>query len=457
MLMASNPPVHAALPCVTTPIPLPMTVRRTLLALAALFALTSSAGAQDPNSQPPASGLPGTINVYLDCNFCDSDFLRDEITYVNWVRDRAVADVHVLVTQQGTGGGGAENVFNFIGLRGFAGLVDTLKYVSSANAVADDRRRGHLRTIKIGLVPYLARTTAAERMTISVTPLANAAAAAAPQRDPWHAWVFTVSANGFMSGEAAYKSFFGYYDLQVSRTTTAWKTVFGGESTYDDNKYTVEGGAADGSDTTLVNIQRNWNAFGTQYRALGQHWSAGVTGTLGSNNYSNQDRYMRAKVGVEYNLFPYKESNRRQLRAQYGAGVAYYDYIDTTINFKTTQTEPIHYAAILGSATQPWGSLNGQLSHNALLRDPSKRSTRINGSVSVRVIKGLRFNMGGSYSWIHDQLYLPKGTASTEEVLIRQRALKTSYSYFGNFGLSYTFGSIFNNVVFPRFSGNDVF
>jgi hypothetical protein len=135
----------------------------------------------------------------------------------------------------------------------------------------------------------------------------------------------------------------------------------------------------------------------------------------------------------------------------------HYDYTDTTIYLKTSQTEPIHYGAILASATQPWGSLNGQVTHNALLRDGSKRSTRLNGSTNVRIIKRLRFNVGGSYSWIHDQLYLPKGDLTTENVLLRQRALKTSYSYFFNFGLSYTFGSIFNNVVFPRFSGNDVF
>jgi hypothetical protein len=434
-----------------------MTVRRTLLALAAFFVASMPAKAQDQNAQPPAPDLPATISVYLDCNFCDFNFLRDEITYVNWVRDRSVADVHLLVTEQSTGGGGAEYVFTFIGLRGFSRMVDTLKSVTSANATSDDRRRSHLRTIKIGLVPYLSRTAVAERMTISVPPLTSATATV-PKRDKWHAWVFTISGNGFTSGEAAYKSFFGYYDVEASRTTAKWKSVFGGEFTYDDNKYTVEGGNAAGDgDTTFVTIQRNWNAYATQYKALGEHWSTGVTGSLGSNTYSNQDRYMRAKYGIEYNLFPYKESNRRQLRAQYGIGVAHYDYSDTTIYLKTSQTEPIHYAAILASATQPWGSLNGTVTHNALIRDGSKRSTRINGNTSIRIVKGLRFNVGGSYSWIHDQLYLPKGNLTTENVLLRQRALKTSYSYYANFGLSYTFGSIFNNVVFPRFSGNDVF
>ena len=46
------------------------------------------------------------------------------------------------------------------------------------------------------------------------------------------------------------------------------------------------------------------------------------------------------------------------------------------------------------------------------------------------------------------------GAASTEEVLLRQRQLRTSFSYSTNFGFSYQFGSIFNNVVNPRFGGS---
>jgi hypothetical protein len=51
-------------------------------------------------------------------------------------------------------------------------------------------------------------------------------------------------------------------------------------------------------------------------------------------------------------------------------------------------------------------------------------------------------------------VYLPKGEASDEEVLVRRRQLATNYLYFAEFGISYSFGSIFNNIVNPRMSGN---
>jgi len=55
-------------------------------------------------------------------------------------------------------------------------------------------------------------------------------------------------------------------------------------------------------------------------------------------------------------------------------------------------------------------------------------------------------------SIIHDQLSIAKGVgASLEEVLLRRKQLETNYNYYLSIGLSYTFGSIFTNVVNPRF------
>ena len=43
---------------------------------------------------------------FLTVGFGDIDFVRREVTFVDWVRDRADADVHVLVTSQRTASGG---------------------------------------------------------------------------------------------------------------------------------------------------------------------------------------------------------------------------------------------------------------------------------------------------------------------------------------------------------------
>ena len=54
--------------------------------------------------QPDGSAA---VRVFLDCGYrCDFDYLRTEIPFVNYVRDRLDAQVHVLVTRENTGSGG---------------------------------------------------------------------------------------------------------------------------------------------------------------------------------------------------------------------------------------------------------------------------------------------------------------------------------------------------------------
>jgi hypothetical protein len=75
------------------------------------------------------------------------------------------------------------------------------------------------------------------------------------------------------------------------------------------------------------------------------------------------------------------------------------------------------------------------------------------GETDITLFRGFSFTLNGSASRIHDQLYLSKDEATPEEILVRQRQLLTSYRYFLSVGVRYTFGSIYNNVVNPRFNG----
>ena len=71
-----------------------------------------------------------TLKVFVDCEECDFDFLRREIPFVHYVRDRRLAQVHILVTDQPTGSGGQEFRLQFIGQGTFAGQDGELRYTS---------------------------------------------------------------------------------------------------------------------------------------------------------------------------------------------------------------------------------------------------------------------------------------------------------------------------------------
>jgi hypothetical protein len=112
----------------------------------------------EPQDQPKAIDRTDALRVFLDCEACDENYLRTEITFINDVRDRKEADLHVLVTTQPTGGGGTEYTLKFIGLERFAGIEQTLQYVAAQTNTEDETRRGFAQVFKLGLVRYVAET-----------------------------------------------------------------------------------------------------------------------------------------------------------------------------------------------------------------------------------------------------------------------------------------------------------
>ena len=59
--------------------------------------------------------------------------------------------------------------------------------------------------------------------------------------------------------------------------------------------------------------------------------------------------------------------------------------------------------------------------------------------------------MNGRFSWIRDQLFIPAADISDEERLLQRRRLASNFDWDMGIGLSFQFGSIFNNVVNNRF------
>jgi hypothetical protein len=67
-----------------------------------------------------------------------------------------------------------------------------------------------------------------------------------------------------------------------------------------------------------------------------------------------------------------------------------------------------------------------------------------------RIVRGLELGFDVGYTKLQDQINLSRGAATPQQVLLRLRDLATGYEYFGSINLSYTFGSVFQNVVNPR-------
>src|SRR6059036_474224 len=200
------------------------------LAAACAFAVSPLA-AQDTARAAQDSAL----RVFLDCpnSNCDFDYYRTEITFVNWVRDRQLAQVHVLVTAQQTGGG-QEYTLTFIGLERFAGAEDTLHYLSHAADTQDDVRKGLGQVLRLGLVRFAARTPVAPHLEITYSAPAQTAAAV---KDRWNFWVMNVGLSSFLRGEETQSFANLNTSLSANRITEKWKIRLSVNAYYSESNF----------------------------------------------------------------------------------------------------------------------------------------------------------------------------------------------------------------------------
>jgi hypothetical protein len=378
--------------------------------------------------------------VFLDCHQCDMDFIRNEITFVNFVRERQTADVHILVTIQLTGSGGREYSLEFIGQNAYYDIRNTLRYVSNQTDTDDEQRRGLVRVLKMGLVPYAAKTAVGDFLNINfekkVPPEVT--------EDIWNSWVFSVGVSGSVSGEKSkdFASASGYFS--ANRVTPERKLRMGVSGSLSRSKFDLASGP--------ITSSADSESFGGLYViSLSDHWSVGSWLSVYSSSYSNVALAVNPAPAVEYNYFNYAESTRKQLRFLYRLGYSFNRYHEETVFRKTRESVLAQTLSVTVEIKQPWGNISSSLSGSTFLTDLAKNRVEFWSGVYLNLFRGLAISFNGSYSRIHDQISLPLTAASEEEILLGRKMLPTSFSYGMSVGVSYTFGSIYTNVVNPRF------
>ena len=410
--------------------------QRSLLAIA-LLCCSFSLRAQENHSDSVLKDAP---MVFIDCNFCDIDYIRQQVPYVNYVRDRKAAEVHVLVTRQNTGSGGKEWVFSFFGQERFAGMSDTLTTTTDVQATNDEKREARLLMIKLGLMRYIAKTPLARQVSVGFQQEVEPTAV----EDPWRNWVFSVNANAWFNGESSYSNFNSWSSFSADKVTPELKIEIGASMNYRENSYDI-------GDATITTIFRSHNGYGRVVKSISDHWSYGATASANSSIFNNQKIRTGIYPGIEYNLYPYSESTRRQFRMLLNGGPVYNRYHEQTIFYQTEELLWNGELALAYQVQEKWGSVSASLNGSAYLNDFEKHRLSFNTNFNLRLVKGLSLRLSSYVGLIRDQINLPLAGATTEDILLQQRQLATDYEYWGSAGITYTFGSIYNSVVNPRF------
>ena len=410
------------------------------LAIFLIGFFTQSLKAQD-NESTNDTLRKEAVKIFLDCQSCDMNYTREQITFANFVRDVKLAQVYILITEQKAGSGGTQFTFTYQGLQIFKGMNDTLVYTTNPDETSPIIREKKTNMLQMGLMKYVARTPLFNEIEIRH----NSELEYEQVIDKWNYWVFAISTEPQFQAEESDKQFDIRNSLNITKVTPDIKIELEMDQNYSQRRVLDD----EGGDTTYVtNELQGDNLF---VKSLGEHWSAGVKWNIGSSTRENYDLRNDLLPSIEYDLFPYSEATHRQLRFLYSAGLQYNNYIDSTIYNQVKESLFKQELNIAFQIQEKWGSVNLALLGSTYFNDFSKNRLELITSLNLRIFKGLTLQVSGAVAYINDQINLKKGGISDADRLLQLRELSTQYRFQGGIGLTYTFGSIYNNVVNPRF------
>lgn len=386
------------------------------------------------------------VKLFIDCEYCDMNHIRREIPYVNYVRDVNEAQLYLREFRQNTGSGGREYSYFFTGQKEFAGLNDTLVYVSRPDDTRDQVRQGRTDMIKMGLMRYVARTPIYKEVEIRHIGETHEEMVV----DRWNNWVFELETRPRFEGEESRKEFSFWNSFNVNKVTPDWKIEFDLDHRLTRTKYVYD-------DSTYIKDKTFIRFDNLIVKSISEHWSAGGRTELSTSSFNNLKFQANIFPSIEYNFYPYSESTHHQLRLLYGLGVSLNQYNDTTIFNKIRENLGQQKLQIAYQIQEKWGSVNVSLEGSNYLNDFSKNNIQLEGSINIRIMKGLSFRIMGGVARIRDQISLVRGELSEADILLQLQELESSYRIDGSMGLTYTFGSIFNNIVNPRFGNGRMF
>ncbi|MCY1721743.1 hypothetical protein OU798_15420 [Prolixibacteraceae bacterium Z1-6] len=398
-----------------------------------LFAINLSA---EENPKPKKKPYrKDAINVYMDAD----SYMKKEVPFINYVRDIQDADLVVLGTYQSTGSGGGEYTFFVDGRNRFDGAKDTVKFNTYPDETDEEARQKGVRTLKMGMMKYMINSPLADFIDIQFTePIAEEIST-----DKWNNWIFTTRLSGTLQGQQAANGRAIQSTFSAARTTQVWRLntgIYYNTSTTD----------YDYADIVATDKREDSRVYGDVVKSIGEHWAVGVSSDVFKSIYSNYDLGFVAGPAIEYDVYPYSESTQRIFRFYYILNYGFNNYADTTVFLKTKESLWSHKLNASYTNFQNWGTINCSAGWSNYLQDFALNRFSLGAYVNVKIAKGLTFNMQGGYAFIHDQISLRKGDASVEDILLSRKELSTTYSYQTSIGITYRFGSIYNNVVNPR-------
>lgn len=392
-----------------------------------------------------------SLKVFLDCRGganCDLNFFRTKVPYVDYVRDQGLADLHILINTINTANGGRKYTMQYIEMDHYSEApAQEIRFDTPPNATIDEVRNKLINQFSMGLIPYLINTPASEKIIVSTTMTFEENAKEDQEKqaefDPWNYWVFEAGFDVEANLQAARTQTELRTDLDVTRVTEDLRI---GNFIY----YRSENQTFIQDEGDIVSRLQRYGFFSRAVFSINDHWSAGVRTNARHDNFRNIDLSYGAGPALEFSIFPYEEAIYREFTIAYSTNFDNRKYLEETIYEATEELLFDQSLEIALRLRKPWGSVFSRLRGRHFFHDFSKNSLELNNNVNVRIVKGLAVRFRTNFEFINDQLSLPRGEISLEDLLLSQRQLATNYDFSFSVGINYTFGSIYNNIINTR-------
>ena len=384
------------------------------------------------------------LNLYLDCGKCDQAYIKQNLSYVSFVRDQKFADVYILVRTEENGSGGIKYNFEFQGQHKYKKMRNRLSFSTKSDDTQAEVRDLVFEYLKLGLVKFWLRSGNDDVISVQLKEK-DTSIAVEEVKDPWNKWVFNIGFRGNFKGEEVKETKYLNYNASAKRVTEKNKLFFRVSRSYDKKTFKKDNG-------DIVNLQEATSFYFSDVFSINNRWSAGLFGGMQESTYRNYDLSTWLKPAIEYNFFDYKESFKKQLVISYRIGGIQNDYIETTVFDEDKELLWEHSLNLGGAVQQKWGNVSGEISYRSYLHDTSLRAFSFDLGTNFRLFKGFSLSLNGSYDITDNQVNLAGGDLSLEELLLAQKQSQSGYQYSFRFGLNYSFGSMYNTIVNPRFN-----
>jgi hypothetical protein len=362
--------------------------------------------------------------------------------FADFVNDPAVADVHIIINNRVSGSGGMvySLMYNNLTFENFSDF--TITCTTLADDTNEEERQKLKDALSLGLMPFVNQTKASDQLSFRYRGDVEPGQVEIVE-DPWRNWTFRADVSGRVNLEESKKNYNYSFYGRADKVTEDIRIRNNARRSVNTQKYTTDGEEYRSDNTSTY-------ASSSTVKSLSSRWSTGLFGSFYNSNYRNTKYSVSVKPAVEYNIFPWDVSDRKVFTIAYYIGPEWMKYYEESIYDKMEESLWEQSLRLDLQIVQTWGEVKAGLNATNYMHDWTKNRITFDTDLSVRIIRGLSVRMGFTVENVHDQIYLPKGEISLEDVLLNKVQLPSSFEVGANVGIRVQFGSIYNNIVNNR-------